>query len=362
MRKLVYISEITNKRQIVSPSGEVATRIEAVQINHGWWCVSAMNNFQVGDKAVYFEIDSFIPDEERFGLDPAKTISYVYEASERTGWRIRTARMMGQYSQGYALPLHVLGVDGKVGDDLTADLGIVKWEPPLPTGSMNVKGYIPGVVVKTDQPRIENLALDIGNIVDKMYEQTIKLDGRSVSVIKMNDSTDVAGRNWVYKDCGANTEWNTIHTQKIDTALANYKGDIVLQGELIGPGIHGNHEKIKGHQFVIFEVQDLATRRKLNADERQEIIDWLRSQGAIIFTPPAKKVWIGETENPNADINIIVDKNDIGGTIAEILKHSDGPSMYNQANREGVVYKSYDDPNLSFKAISAWYLAKYGDR
>lgn len=57
MRKLAYIAQITNKHQIVSPTGEVATKIEAVQINYGWWCVSAINNFEVGDKAVYFEID-----------------------------------------------------------------------------------------------------------------------------------------------------------------------------------------------------------------------------------------------------------------------------------------------------------------
>lgn len=231
---------------------------------------------------------------------------------------------MGQYSQGYALPMHVLGVDGEIGDDLTSVLGIVKWEPPLPTGSKNIEAPMPPIVVKTDQPRIQNLAADIENLVDRMYEETIKLDGCSVSVFKIDGNTKVAGRNWVYKDCGANTEWNAVRSQNIISALQKYDGDIVIQGELIGPGIQENHEKLKVHQFVIFEVQDHADRRKLNADERNEFVAWLRAQGADVYTPPAKKVWIGATENPNADINIIVDKNDVSATIAEILKHADG--------------------------------------
>jgi len=61
MRKLVSIQEITYIKEIPD-----ADSIECVIIGGGWPVVVKKGDFQVGDKCVYFEIDSFLPETERF--------------------------------------------------------------------------------------------------------------------------------------------------------------------------------------------------------------------------------------------------------------------------------------------------------
>ena len=58
MRKLASIRIATN----ISPI-EGADAIEAVQVD-GWVCVAKKGEFNVGDKGVYFEIDSFLSAED----------------------------------------------------------------------------------------------------------------------------------------------------------------------------------------------------------------------------------------------------------------------------------------------------------
>jgi len=55
MRKLASIQQIKEIKPI-----EGADRIEKIRIND-WWCVSERGNFNVGDLAVYFEIDALLP-------------------------------------------------------------------------------------------------------------------------------------------------------------------------------------------------------------------------------------------------------------------------------------------------------------
>jgi len=46
--------------------------------------------------------------------------------------------------------------------------------------------------------------------------------------------------------------------------------------------------------------------------------------------------------------------------IANALKYAEGPGDNEGVMREGVVFKSFNDPNFSFKAISNSYLLKKG--
>src|SRR6185503_10263785 len=97
--------------------------------------------FQVGDLAVYCEIDSLLPDRPEFEFLKAR------------GFRIRTIRLRGEISQGICFPLSILpeGTEITEGADVTDALGVTKYEPPIPASLSGVmKGGFPSFIPKTD--------------------------------------------------------------------------------------------------------------------------------------------------------------------------------------------------------------------
>lgn len=60
-RALAYIVTVDEVKPI--PGYD---RVEHSRTN-GWWCVTRLGELKVGDKAVYFEVDSKVPEnDERF--------------------------------------------------------------------------------------------------------------------------------------------------------------------------------------------------------------------------------------------------------------------------------------------------------
>jgi intein/homing endonuclease len=103
-RALAYIVTIDEIRPI--PNYD---RVEHARTN-GWWCVTRLNELKVGDKAVYFEVDSKVPsDDERFSFLEAKH------------YKIKTQKMCKVFSQGLLMPITLFPelADMEVGTDVT---------------------------------------------------------------------------------------------------------------------------------------------------------------------------------------------------------------------------------------------------
>lgn len=112
MRKLASV-EIIDKLEPI-PN---ADRILKATVK-GWECVvSKSDNFQVGDKIIYIEVDSILPARPEF--------SFLKERK----YRVRTIKLRKQISQGLILPLSYLKGNYAVGDDVTKELGIKKYDP-----------------------------------------------------------------------------------------------------------------------------------------------------------------------------------------------------------------------------------------
>lgn len=111
-RSLAHIETIVDIQPI-----ENADKIEVATVL-GWKVVvSRADNFHVGDKVVYIEIDSKVPERPEF------------EFLRDRKFRVRTIRLRGQYSQGLILPMSILNKDYKVGTDVTKELGITYYVP-----------------------------------------------------------------------------------------------------------------------------------------------------------------------------------------------------------------------------------------
>ncbi len=141
-RKLASIQEVRELNPI-----EGADKIERVSIN-SWNVVSEKGNFNVGDKCVYFEIDSFLPINDTFEF--LRKSSYKKLADDTEGFRLRTIKLRGQVSQGLALPLHIFesyNLPLEVGTDVSELLGVIKYDPPLPAElAGKAKGNFPSFI------------------------------------------------------------------------------------------------------------------------------------------------------------------------------------------------------------------------
>lgn len=131
IRKLASIAEVTYIKPI-----ENADAIECAIVNGGWPVVVKKGEYKVGDVAIYLEIDSWVPHELAPFLSKGQE---PCEYNDVKGKRLRTVKLRGQVSQGLLLPTTILDEKGlwplagdPIGYDLTAQLGIQKWESPIP--------------------------------------------------------------------------------------------------------------------------------------------------------------------------------------------------------------------------------------
>ena len=326
MRKLASIRKIAGVRPIPE-----ADAIECVTVD-GWDVVTKKGEFQVGDLAIYLEIDSWVPTALAPFLSKGKE---PREFNSVKGERLRTVKLRGQLSQGLLLPYATLGRIAQEGEEVTEELGIQKWERPInPQLAGLAKGNFPDFIPKTDQERIQNCK-HILEDRQEQYEVTIKLDGSSFTAYHRDGMFGVCSRNLELKPSETNAFWQVANKYLLNEFLP-LMGNYAIQGELVGPGIQGNQEQLKELDLYVFDVFDIDTQTYLSAEERYEFVDELCLKHVpVVFV---------SSEAP--------------ATLEEVLKLAEGPSLNPKANREGLVFKSIRNPHLSFKAISNSWLLK----
>lgn len=284
-RKLATIREINKILPI-----EGADAVEQIQVD-GWRSVSRKGEYTVGQQVVFCEVDSFLPvpngawDFLLKGRAPA-----VCEGID--GIRLQTSKIRGVISQGLAVALDKLPqyqLDSlALGTDVTSMLGIIKYEPPIPKElAGQVAGGFNFGIPKTDEERIQNLMGEVATqIAGKVFRRTQKLDGTSMTVYHNNAHFGVLGRNWEYRESEDNALWYTARRYEIIDALIKTGRNLALQGELVGPGICKNKEKLVRLEFFLFRVWDIQEGRFLRDEEKLALVEELKSHGAEIKTVP----------------------------------------------------------------------------
>ena len=334
-RKLASIRKILDLKPI-----EGADNIELAIVD-GWQVVVAKNvEHKVGDFIVYCEIDSFLPIKEEFEF--LRKSSYK-KMGEVEGFRLRTAKMMGQISQGLILPISVLGskIFLEEGMDVTEMLGIVKYEPPIPAElSGKVKGMFPSFISKTDEIRVQNIPDEYKTYIESNdnFYITEKLDGSSATFYINNGEFGVCSRNLELLETEGNTFWKVARELDLENKMRAKNKNFAIQGELIGEGIQGNPYKIKGHTVMFFTAFDIDTQKRFNYADFAMFM--ARTQ---LEVAPLLSIRVGT---------------DLPKTIDELLKFAEGKSSLNEkTEREGIVIRTSDNV-ISFKAISNKFLLK----
>lgn len=384
-RALAYIVIIDEIRPI--PNYD---RVEHARTN-GWWCVTRLNELKVGDKAVYFEVDSKVPaDDERFSFLEAKH------------YKIKTQKMCKVFSQGLLMPITLFPelADMEVGTDVTDILKVTYsvvednarkskngdpdakyksmaqrhqkiFKKPIVRKIMKHKlgrkimflffgrkkdkplsfpTHFP-FVHKTDEERCENMPWVLG--YERPLIVTEKLDGTSSTYIlerkgKKKFEFYVLSRNVRQKTpdqkCyhDKNIYWDMAIKNHIEQHLKEYliaNPDlkyVCIQGESVG-SVQGNPLKLNEDELYVFNFIRSDVGRLSSIDGKEIIESW-----GMKFVPILETEYYVPTD------------------MEAFKEYATAKSVVNpNVLREGIVLR---DPtnDFSFKNVSREYLLKHG--
>jgi len=238
----------------------------------GWQCVVKKGEFQAGDLGVYFEVDSFLPVEPRYEFLRGSSFRENFDNGE--GFRIRTVKLRGQLSQGLILPLssfpEVAGFAET--DDVTQALKVKQWivQETLTAGGVAIGGRPYGIPT-SDEIRVQSAMELIDKLRGKPYYITTKMDGTSGTVYCIDGKIGCCSRNREIRDEETALYWTPVYKYGLREKLAALGKNIVLTGEICGPGIQKNRLKLPGIEWYVFDIIDWDAHKYVPYDEMCKI-------------------------------------------------------------------------------------------
>jgi RNA ligase (TIGR02306 family) len=238
----------------------------------GWQCVVKKGEFREGETGVYFEVDSFLPVEPRYEF--LRTSSFRANFDNGEGFRIRTVKLRGQLSQGLILPYSTFPELGGLneGDDVTEKLGVKKWYiPETSTAGGVVIGSRPYGMPTSDEIRIQSATDLLDRLTGKPYYITTKMDGTSGTVYCMNGKVGCCSRNKEIMDEESALYWMPVYKYGLREKLIALGKNIMLIGEICGPGVQKNKLRLPAPEWYVFDAVDLDSRESFPYDRMCEL-------------------------------------------------------------------------------------------
>jgi len=238
----------------------------------GWQCVVKKGEFREGDPGVYFEVDSFLPVEPRYEF--LRGSSFRDNADNGTGFRIRTVKLRGQLSQGLILPLSSFPefAGFAEGTDVTETLNVKKWfVQETETSGGTAIGGRPYGIPTSDEVRIQSAMELIDKLRGKPYYITTKMDGTSGTVYHIDGKLGCCSRNREIRDEETALYWVPVYKYGLREKLSALGKNIVLTGEICGPGIQKNRLRLQSVEWYVFDVIDWDSHTYVPYDKVCEI-------------------------------------------------------------------------------------------
>lgn len=353
---------------------EGADRIEAAHVG-GWTVVVGKDSFKPGDVAVYYEIDTFLPDgDERYAeFQKRGQKEMVADGAVLRGHVLRTARMRGTYSQGLLMrPSDVLperipesAYEGMCdrGANVTGIVGVREYVATQPMNAAFVGRYDPYVAPRTDAERIQNIDADVWDLVKRTdYFVSVKVDGTSITFLcddrtqtfrafSHNNELDLTkpGIPQIVMDCAERQGLRDFCERNVNVAV---------QAELVGNKIQSNRLGINGHRLLVFSLW--SRERSCYLDPYQTLWDFGddRTRSSLV---PRLRVDLGQFDRPE-DFRDFADgmrghvtKGRLDeGAVVHVMGFGD------LSNEERARLRSVLGPTMQVKAVSSRYLMKAG--
>lgn len=304
----------------------------------GWQCVVKRGEFSPGDKCVYFEIDSVLPQD-------VPALQFMASA----GYRVRTIKLRGHVSQGLAMPMSCFPWLAKceVGTDVSNMIGsgVTKFETVEHCG--NARGSFPAFIRKTDEPRIQTCAGHMKRLyADELWYATEKLDGCSFTAYWDGTRFGVCSHNLDLEESESNAHWAIARKLNLPNKLPLLGIPTAIQGELVGPKIQGNKYGLTDNRLYLFSAWDIDSQRYEDVYSLANVAQYL-----------------GVPVVPMHGQYMRIDFEDVPGIVAMAT----GQSVIAPVKREGLVFRTVDARadskygHASFKAINPEFLLKHGE-
>ena len=385
-RELAYVVKIDN----IIPIDD-ADRVEQAVVG-GWHIMVRKGQFKIGDKAVYFEIDSKVPERE----------PYMFLADKH--FKIKTQKYFKGtvISQGLLMAFEDFGwAEDKyeVGTFLTKELEVIYSVEEDNKRKSNITKYDkmyqrhlklfkkhkilrkifqyrlgkkilfiflgkkrdtrnwPAWVVKTDEERVQNMPFLFPGDPNKKWVVTEKIDGTSTTFTmkgrKKKEEFYICSRNVNFdkpekaENCFYETNVYIEMAEKynMESVLRNILENhpefefVTIQGETYGANIQKRDYGLTGHDFMAF---NLIFGYK---DGRVERLNPIDMTSILVNTYNIPCVPVLDT--------IILPE-----TMDEMIAYANGKSLVDGGMREGVVLRTLDGVE-SFKSVSNDFLIKY---
>lgn len=213
-----------------------ADRLDVIQVL-GYKVVVTKGDFAAGDRVVYFPPDILIPTDIADLLGVRKYLkAAVYPGlTKKTNCRVGSCRLRGVASHGFVYPANNLPYG--FGEDVTSVFKGKKYEPPVRQGAGDALPELPNFPKYTS---IENMqrypdAIRLGTPVFL----TEKLHGTNVrhGLVRNGEFYQhVAGSHKVRRAEGFYWQFFD-HVLPLLEHLSGGEGDVVIYGEIFGPGV-----------------------------------------------------------------------------------------------------------------------------
>lgn len=231
-----------------------ADTLSLTKIHGGYPVIIRTGEFQPGDRAVYLPIDCMLPtDSPRFAF---------LKEEGKTRHRLKAKRLRGIFSMGLLIPAEEAWQEGQ---DLRETLGITKYEPPLElmtTGGEDEPdpGFLPAY---TD---IEGLRRHLA-ILEEGEEVVLteKVHGANGRFLYHEGRLWVGSRGNIKRRDPRSIWWRAAEQSELERRLADFPG-LAIYGEVYGQVQDLQYGK-KGVDLILFDAQDVRTRRYLDYDD-----------------------------------------------------------------------------------------------
>ena len=281
-RKLASVQEIREIKEHPNADSLLIAKVL------GWdVIINKSENFKVGDKVIYFEIDSCLPvgpEEYEF----LRKSSYKNSPIFGEVFKLKTIKLRGIVSQGLILPLQTFFNEDEIADmpvglDISERLNIRKWEEPeVANIGGDAVGKRPMWIEKSSETRIQNetgLLDEFGNLD---YYITCKIDGASHFIaIDDNNMFRFGSHNLELKPEDVPKQGsfhNFIIEHDLENKLFSIKNNLkanrlYIIGEWTGPRLQSNRLNLKKPEYYIFTIS--IDDKRVGLDEMIYIADLL---------------------------------------------------------------------------------------
>jgi RNA ligase (TIGR02306 family) len=300
----------------------------ALAIVLGWQVVVKRNEFKSGEKIVYFEIDSLLP--EKPWSEFMKSCKY----------KVKTIKLRGEISQGLIMPLSILEDDETKydeGHNLTTHLGINKYkidsdEPLTIKGNkIKIKTFPSHIIEKTDEPRIQSEPKFLKIFEGKSYYASLKYDGTSGTYFIHPEDNEfyICSRNNKRDHTPGDVYTDVAEAYKLKDKLELNKR-YAIQCEIYGPSIQCNLLNANKLSIAVFNILDIIDKRYLEFEEFVKVCN--------------------ELDLPM--VEIIEEGESFNFTMDELKLKAKGTYQNTKTPREGLVYRLKKDWREGYKRHS----------